>query len=326
MTDNPQFRPPLLPVTEAMLFTYQFDTVIPLTTIFTPPPDCLSNLPTRSANYLEINHVASPNAPALTCFPPGFPTVTYSPGLCPSGFEGTNMSVSATVTGERQQICCLSGFTVNAPYTTSCASSWTKTSETVSYVTLESLSYVTASAVLSTVNQIWHKGIVIRWRAGDFTTSLLTATAGGPNKPEEPPPRDSPGEQDSGGLSAGAKAGIGIGVAISTLLIILAVFLVWKRRKRVSNHDESLDPPQHIELDGLAVEDRNPKGLGGEEAGIRELGSEEMAVRHELGVWERGPLAHYELEATNPEASGNGHKHSDDTGGPQTAVGSQIKI
>jgi len=78
---------------------------LPLTTIFTPPASCLSNIVVDNGNTL----VAPPEQ--KQCYPSGWETTLfYSPGICPSGYHVavSNASVygSTSDTIETIVTCC----------------------------------------------------------------------------------------------------------------------------------------------------------------------------------------------------------------------------
>jgi hypothetical protein len=78
---------------------------VPLTTIFTPPASCFTQL---HAEFWDIESATSsfpyfhlPNGDSIDCFPPGFMDINdpwYSPGICPSGYKIVSSDV-ATSTG-----------------------------------------------------------------------------------------------------------------------------------------------------------------------------------------------------------------------------------
>lgn len=80
----------------------------------------------------------------------------------------------------------------------------------------------------------------LRFRAEDTrdASSTTTETASG-----TPSGTSSSGGKSGGGLSTGAKAAIGVVVPLVFILLALAIFLLWQRRRRnkaVDQHDEAL--------------------------------------------------------------------------------------
>ena len=81
---------------------------------------------------------------------------------------------------------------------------------------------------------------------------------------------------DNGGLSSGAKAGIGVGAAVAgAFLMVLGLFLVWRRRKQRAYSKE-----QHII--GPSGEDYGSTRSGEKENAYRD-GTNRDSQRAELG-------------------------------------------
>ncbi|KNG82966.1 hypothetical protein ANOM_008958 [Aspergillus nomiae NRRL 13137] len=88
-------------------------TIVPLTTIFTPPPDCSTSwtfAPTSSDSV--VNGILLQNALSVvnSCYPPGFSntgramaTHVFSPGYCPMGYTSAEITVNGPTT---TAICC----------------------------------------------------------------------------------------------------------------------------------------------------------------------------------------------------------------------------
>ncbi|KAF2664793.1 hypothetical protein BT63DRAFT_418131 [Microthyrium microscopicum] len=94
---------------------YSASTVLPvqpLTTIFTPPSNCLNDIISSSGLWIAPGFMSS-------CFPSGFVpgmSYTFSPGICPSGYwypdQSVNQQVMATTTlQETAMACCPSHYT-----------------------------------------------------------------------------------------------------------------------------------------------------------------------------------------------------------------------
>ncbi|KAK4222926.1 hypothetical protein QBC38DRAFT_518148 [Podospora fimiseda] len=246
---------------------------VPLTTTFTPPPDCQYNgVPTMPVSgLLYVNDIATHRSnmpPAYSCYPPGFPSAIYSPGLCPSGLvawsghpDYSHWSTEYTeilLPREHKALCCHSGFEPDDYQyfgTPSCQRiiSHTQATDHTGYVshTITVLaydksrsSYFTSSEV-DTFIMVQHPGVVIRWRDGDFPDGVdpappipKTSTRTRTKTSSIATPTAVAATEDKE-LSTGAKAGIGIGAGIAVILIGLGVFILWSywRRRGVSNKE-----------------------------------------------------------------------------------------
>lgn len=97
-------------------------TIVPLTTIFTPPPDCSTSwtfAPTGPDSLVNgillqnaISHVTS-------CYPPGFSntgramaTHVFSPGYCPIGYTSADITINGPTT---TATCCPSYVALRSP-------------------------------------------------------------------------------------------------------------------------------------------------------------------------------------------------------------------
>ena len=91
---------------------------VPMITAFTPPAECFTNPPLYLSGLLEFNDILSGPSSVSKCYPSGFPSVVYSPGVCPSGFEAQSLSTGKTVTsgGEHQEVCCMRSVTYLPTY------------------------------------------------------------------------------------------------------------------------------------------------------------------------------------------------------------------
>lgn len=93
---------------------------IPLTTTFTPPPDCTTDTYqiewSANSNYYTLPPTATGvwgwmslgATDWATCFPSGYTTNSYfSPGLCPTGYSAGGLSyVSLDGKTETRGTCC----------------------------------------------------------------------------------------------------------------------------------------------------------------------------------------------------------------------------
>ncbi|KAK4222925.1 hypothetical protein QBC38DRAFT_518144 [Podospora fimiseda] len=260
---------------------------LPLTTTFDPPENCkYNNVPTKPGSYGELvvndvvtyywNSYRSVMPPAYSCYPPSFPSAVYSPGLCPSGYQGfsgypdyvnyTSWYTTFTdhaptlLPGEHGALCCQSGFEPQPwngmnPSSPSCTLSIKSTltnnppSRFPISQTLTILSYddwISSFVVTSTVDiefKIHHPGIIIKWKDGDFPAGVTPAT---------PWVSSTSTAAASGGssqeLSAGAIAGIGIGAGIGVLLILLGVIIFWRSgwRRGLEGKEEGIELREEV--------------------------------------------------------------------------------
>ncbi|KAK3990454.1 hypothetical protein QBC44DRAFT_64046 [Cladorrhinum sp. PSN332] len=203
-------------------------TTVPLTTTFTPPAFCHS-----SNNYfiaIDPSVVSVDDSPIRVCYPSGYRSAVYSPGVCPSGFQSLGAPPAGTVSGEYRALCCRDNLTINTtPGNYRCESTWTRTNEIITYMSYDHIrsSYVTISGIVDS-STVGHTPVEIRWRDGDFASST---THPGRNPGDGSSVNTEMKVDDSGSLSNGAKAGIGIGIAIATILLLLVAFLLWRRRR-----------------------------------------------------------------------------------------------
>ncbi|KAK3990451.1 hypothetical protein QBC44DRAFT_64095 [Cladorrhinum sp. PSN332] len=252
--------------------TYTRSQIVPLTTTFIPPPDCSSNLLIRyGSSVFEANLVTS-GAAASRCYPPGFRSVTFSPGICPSGWTGAFAMTLGMQPTESRNICCPAGYTAHPSYVQevgylSCSS----TSVNLNGI---AMNYITSGSFGTTVTSgtfisifVWHEGFAVQWRDGDFATSSLSSPTATTSSTATPTPSDS--SQGDSGLSTGAKAGIGIGAALGSILLLLVAFLLWRRRRPPPSQVESPEYYQPYAAGPQA--ETKPKGLGAGGTHVREV-------------------------------------------------------
>jgi hypothetical protein len=89
--------------------SYSMSTVLsmkPLTTVFTPPSHCLTDIISSYDLWIAPGYMTS-------CFPSGFVpgmAYTFSPGLCPSGYwypeQSVNQQVISTTTLQATELVC----------------------------------------------------------------------------------------------------------------------------------------------------------------------------------------------------------------------------
>ncbi|OQE22413.1 hypothetical protein PENSTE_c010G02772 [Penicillium steckii] len=185
---------------------------IPLTTVFTPPSECLTDLWVLQSKFGKRTSHWGHLGPA-------------DPGRClPTGWASDSSS-SWTFTPRGSA-------TVNRPWHSFEICDYGIES-TVTYTALntnENGLQTETTTKLQTPGQGWNAyGIELRWRATDPRPVPATST----NSRDTTETASSSTEGSSSGLSTGAKAGIGVGVGVGGLLIILILgFLILRRRKR----------------------------------------------------------------------------------------------
>ena len=228
----------------------------PLTTVFTPPPEC------RTANFICEQPAAcsaavdfTPNFDAASCFPSGLgahrPNYYFSPGLCPSGWsravnfaskDAPSLGLPAMDADETMAACCPGGYDALLQYSSVdglhfasssgpglslarmlCSSPLHDTVTAVQCIGLGCSTYVAGPTNDSGVRRtVWEDPVVVRWHTADFPGLALetSATTGG----SVPTPAPEPA-QGAAGLSTGTRAGIGAGVGVAVLLA--AALLIW---------------------------------------------------------------------------------------------------
>jgi hypothetical protein len=127
-------------------------------------------------------------------------------------------------------------------------------------------------------NIIFASGVVVRrasndpaWPIGGTTTISTPTTPQSTNSGSSPTQTGANNGTDTdSGLSTGAKAGIGIGVSLGALLIfgiIVAAFLVSRRKRRAAQADAQQPVPQYAEPDSHPGD----QGAWGNKGGYREV-------------------------------------------------------
>ncbi|OQE25318.1 hypothetical protein PENSTE_c006G02384 [Penicillium steckii] len=229
-------------------------TISALTTTFTPPSSCISDLwlgSTSGKTWMNLGPISHSE-----CLPSGWhKTDYYSPGICPSGYgiAYTGLVERGDVT-ETAATCCptLNGHTYvtregksstisesidclwsPAPLTTEFTYTWTTNGSTMS-----------TSTALSSNEHVNAYGVYIRWQESDLSSitpstpatntaaattgnTAATTTASATSTSTEKPANSS----SSSGLSTGAKAGIGVGVGVGGIIILALLGLFFVRRR-----------------------------------------------------------------------------------------------
>ncbi|KAJ6121422.1 hypothetical protein N7512_003887, partial [Penicillium capsulatum] len=220
---------------------------LPLTTIFTPPSDCLNDLWILKSNWTKNTYYWANlgfDDPAR-CLPWGWRSQSYySPGRYPSGYTTTEQLVRGA---ETIATCCpiYTDWTfsprtaTNRPWHSfeACVHGIKSNVTYTAFNTNNGSSSKVTERKTRTSGRGWVAyGVKVRWRASD---SIPALTASAESTSTSTATENSQAtSQETSGLSTGVKAGIGVGVGFGGLLIFLALgFLLWRRRK--PPHDTS---------------------------------------------------------------------------------------
>ncbi|KAJ0417965.1 hypothetical protein BJY00DRAFT_288709 [Aspergillus carlsbadensis] len=246
-------------------------TTVPLTSIFTPPPDCSSSWTYEASDYngvssgLLLQNVVQSDI-AASCWPSGYthvgrvaPSFAFSPGACPDGY--TTNARAITVDTTTTASCCLSGFYFSTNgIMQGCISTYTGTTFLAARAGgLQTETDYISSTTASGTFQMWAQPLTVIHRSADeslYTTSTSTTASATTTTPTPSSTATStssststdtpePVDTSSGGLSTGAKAGIAVGAAAGALLLVGFAFLFWRRsRKRgVEGHEQGHSQP-----------------------------------------------------------------------------------
>ncbi|KAF9894069.1 hypothetical protein FE257_009042 [Aspergillus nanangensis] len=226
----------------------------PLTSTFTPPGSCLTDIYRYAVPTLQCKSGTTTNTchykhlgpiSATDCYPSGFtanPTATYyySPGVCPSGYSiACSNVVSIGATSETRATCCPSSFQcqtdTNAPVPWVKTDSCTRTfADTSTYIVTSVGDDTQATTIITTsAGGMNAYGLQVRFQEADFITGGLSSSPASVSaSPTSTSALSSPSPSPSSSLSTGAIAGIGVGAGIGGILVFLLVaFLLWKRRR-----------------------------------------------------------------------------------------------
>ncbi|KAJ5222488.1 uncharacterized protein N7469_008728 [Penicillium citrinum] len=267
---------------------------LPLTTVFSPPSECLTDLWVLQSQFRKRTSHWGHLGPAdpRRCLPSGWSSDSYfSPGnACPSGWKSNGYEVRGD---ETTATCCpiyeKSSWTFTPRGSATVDRPWHSfeicdygINSTVTYTALNTnengLSTETTTR-LQTPGQSWNAyGIELRWRATDPRPVPATSTTSGDATQTASP---SKGKSPSG-LSTGAKAGIGVGVGVGGLLIILALgFLILRRRKH--GQDNTKSPTNRLfniqELSGVGTSKGKPHELNAD-SNLHEVGAKSTVEKN----------------------------------------------
>ncbi|KAL2042323.1 hypothetical protein N7G274_004812 [Stereocaulon virgatum] len=249
---------------------------IPLTTIFTPPPSCLSVITYDGTSFWQngIGLTGDPN-----CYPASFDYIGYSyytPGLCP--YQWTSVGEFGHSSG-LDAACCPSSYFL---YTTigrgtlnnACASLISTDLTNVFQASTKVEGPIPISHQLKTISQaeipatsktVWADVIEVQWQSSNTkvislmaSTALAAASSSSSSSSAAPASRASgipvPTSTDNSsnissnsGLSAGAKAGIGVAVVLGVLALAAAAFFLirYRKRRRADQYQENYTASDH---------------------------------------------------------------------------------
>ncbi|GME54834.1 cg16707-like protein [Neofusicoccum parvum] len=266
----------------------------PLTTIFTTPDFCASS---AWSNY------ATPALSSSICMPNGWSEYWnwregfYSPAICPYDYtractipedSATGISLGGPLSsGETGHICCPTGYTCfpGDPWTEPWPYSKCQSTGSSTYTASNE---ITPSFLTTTMPLVY--AIQVRWQSSDLsnletnptvfgqtytptasasaaartTASAATATASTTDSDDD----DDDGIDDFDDLSTGAKVGVVAGATVGLVLVVLGVYLFWRRRSK--KHHFNKDSPdgmkpgtpyEPLSEDHLAVPGEGQNGI-----------------------------------------------------------------
>ncbi|KAJ5974942.1 hypothetical protein N7481_008649 [Penicillium waksmanii] len=225
---------------------------LPLTTTFTPPEGCTSELWVLqgrwNGNFTQYINFGPDNT--AKCMPSGWTTQSYfSPGLaCPEGYSTGRNFVAG---GETRATCC-PVYTGNnwefvqrvtddnwRPWHSIEACYYNYTTDVSNLVLTQTNLEITSTGtqvadMTGGVDGINAYGVQLRWRATDLTTAAPTFGSGITSATAATQTRETilGGSSDSSGLSTGARVGVGVGCAVAGILLILVAILFFLRSRR----------------------------------------------------------------------------------------------
>ncbi|KAK5729332.1 hypothetical protein LTR17_012057 [Elasticomyces elasticus] len=250
-----------------------FDSVVPLTTVFSPLPTCTSG-PWVSIDSTQGTITCTQSLDSsltASCYPVSFTAgaaVLYSPGVCPSAYsaaaswttDGINITTS---------ICCPRGMSY-LQLASSCAATlpndandfeltgtplviWNSTVQYRSIFTAfaPTLAVAWASSDLAQFTPIWAPLDSTITSSASVGTPASTSSAGDPpaSPPASPPDR----------LNRGTEAGIGVAASVVGVVIGLAFWLFWRRRRMAGAKGNVTLTGGRAELEGGQSEKQPPK-------------------------------------------------------------------
>ncbi|KAI9745287.1 MAG: hypothetical protein M1818_001567 [Claussenomyces sp. TS43310] len=249
----------------------------PLTTVFTPPSSCLSQLTlTVDENYITTIFQGHDGWGDAACYPPtrtgtpnweGWGAYYYSPGICPEGYvtactqttsqAGLNFSLP---TSTHAAICCPSGYAcagtghqcqTEISYNQILTGVWSVPDD-IDYYTLDD-GYSTTYHSLQNLTMDFATtgvadGIPVFWRDVDVslfpatTTTAATGTTPAPTtgitRTSTASPKSTVSSTPPTGLSTGGKVAIATVIPVVAVAALLWIFFWIRRRKQRLPHRE----------------------------------------------------------------------------------------
>ncbi|THZ35380.1 hypothetical protein D6C90_07374 [Aureobasidium pullulans] len=209
--------------------------LLPLTTIFTPPAPChLRPFTLTASSNTSLGVWRYQNDSADPCYPPLWATAKtnyYRPGACPSGHAYVRLALGGPISSQYTSVnCCPSGMDL---VDTKCHTTIT----TPTYALMPDLETFSITkfpfiGVATALNVVWVSEDL------DLFTPKSAPATGVANMLVVKTASSSPKE-----LSSGSKAGIGVGVALGCLVLVgVMVFFVLRVRKRRARRAASTAP------------------------------------------------------------------------------------
>jgi hypothetical protein len=237
-------------------------TVLPLTTIFTPPQSCFDapfTLETSSSGVAGFSTAwRDEYETSSECYPPYFSSLEYpwgwySPGVCASGY---NIAEISTYNALTQAWCCPSGFTISGSVggglTYQFCSSLASNTGLIGFVNNISTTFTPSYSFVAL-----QYPISVEWAASDLslftpasapvlttdvssTISKFTGTLPTTGGRKAGPTSTATHTATDSGLSTGAEAGIAVG-AVVAVVTVLAGVIFWMIRRRRGSKRRILD-------------------------------------------------------------------------------------
>ncbi|KAK1749668.1 hypothetical protein QBC47DRAFT_418731 [Echria macrotheca] len=230
-----------------------------LTTVWTPPAFCSTRFHagTSASPPYSYGWQDQVDPEWYSCVPPEWDaaacqSLTFSPALqCPHGWT---VAASKTVLGPDLSsitfaTCCMTGFTASLFWDGEKCSASVNNFPLVVLATNDAGGFASplATAVSTATlgnGSLDHRGIVIGWQQSDLATASTVPSNLATSHPtltstSSPTAEVSPSNTESKTLSSGAIAGIAIGGVVGVVLILAAIFVLFRRRR--ASPGEELD-------------------------------------------------------------------------------------
>jgi hypothetical protein len=248
-------------------------TVLPLTTVFTPPASCLNAPFTLESSSSGVAGFSTAwrdwGETSSQCYPHSFSSLQftwgwYSPGVCPSGYAIAQTSIPSTAIKTTQAWCCPAGYTITGWRSrTDVYQACTSMASDAAVVAVNAGLTQTITPSFGFVAMQWP--ISVEWASSDLSlfqsasapllgvdaTTTTTAVAGTASGTANTGPSHDLNTSSStsidaniakSGLSTGAIVGIAIGLSLGILVLVACIFVYIARRRR-SLQRVPTDPP-----------------------------------------------------------------------------------